>query len=110
MSNYYEDNPDIRFHLETRDLSRVIALIEDDYSDRTRYPYAPKDEEDALENYSRTLDIVGEIAEYICSRRLIRSMGAKPRSSITTHRCMASKYVSISGCQSCRNKQLHFSS
>ena len=62
MSNYYKDNSDIQFHLKNKDLSRVISLIEDDFADRTHFAYAPRDAEDALENYSRTLEIVGEIA------------------------------------------------
>ncbi|MEK7435778.1 MAG: acyl-CoA dehydrogenase family protein [Pseudomonadota bacterium] len=62
MSNYYKDNSDIQFHLKHKDLTRVISLIEDDFADRNSFAYAPKDAEDALENYRRTLEIVGEIA------------------------------------------------
>ena len=62
MTNYYKDNSDIRFHLKHKDLTRVISLIEDDFSERSRFAYAPRDAEDALENYSRTLEIVGDIA------------------------------------------------
>ena len=62
MSNYFKDNADIQFHLRNKDLSRVIALIEDDFAERGRFAYAPRDAEDALENYSRTLEIAGDIA------------------------------------------------
>lgn len=62
MTNYYKDNSDIQFHLKNKDLTRVISLIEDDFSDRSRFAHAPRDAEDALENYSRTLEIVGDIA------------------------------------------------
>ncbi|MEK6655074.1 MAG: acyl-CoA dehydrogenase, partial [Thermodesulfobacteriota bacterium] len=62
MVNYYKDNSDIQFHLKNKDLTRVISLIEDDFADRSRFAYAPRDTEDALENYRRTLEIVGEIA------------------------------------------------
>ena len=62
MTNYYKDNSDIRFHFKHKDLTRVISLIEDDFSERSRFAYAPRDAEDALENYSRTLEIVGDIA------------------------------------------------
>ncbi len=62
MTNYFKDNSDIQFHLRNKDLTRVISLIEDDFADRGRFAYAPRDAEDALENYNRTLEIVGEIA------------------------------------------------
>lgn len=62
MTNYFKDNSDIQFHLKHKDLTRVISLIEDDFADRGRFAYAPRDAEDALENYNRTLEIVGEIA------------------------------------------------
>ena len=62
MTNYYKDNSDIQFHLKNKDLTRVISLIENDFADRGRFAYAPRDAEDALENYGKTLEIVGEIA------------------------------------------------
>ncbi len=69
MSNYFKDNSDIQFHLRNKDLARVIALVEDDFADRGRFNYAPRDAEDALENYRRTLEIVGEIAgEFVAPR------------------------------------------
>lgn len=79
MSNYYRDNADIQFHLKTKDLSRVITLIEDDFADRAHFAYAPKDEADALENYDRTLEIVGEIAgEFVAPRaREVDETGAQ---------------------------------
>ena len=66
MANYFNDNPDIKFYLDNVDLSRVIDLKEDAFSEVDKYLGAPKDEEDALDNYSRVLEIVGEIAgEYV---------------------------------------------
>jgi alkylation response protein AidB-like acyl-CoA dehydrogenase len=62
VTNYFKDNSDIQFHLRNKDLTRVISLIEDDFAERGRFAYAPRDAQDALENYSRTLEIVGEIA------------------------------------------------
>lgn len=69
MSNYFKDNSDIQFHLRNKDLARVISLVEDDFADRDRFNYAPRDAEDALDNYRRTLEIVGEIAgEFVAPR------------------------------------------
>jgi alkylation response protein AidB-like acyl-CoA dehydrogenase len=66
MSNFYNDNPDLRATLRRLDLARIVRLREDDYAQAQDFAYAPRDFEDALDSYERTLDIVGEIAgEYI---------------------------------------------
>ena len=62
MVNFYQDNADILFHLDNLDLSRVIDLKEDGFNDQDECPYAPIDAADALDNYKRVLEIVGEIA------------------------------------------------
>ncbi len=62
MPNYFLENKDILFHLQTMDLSEVIQLKEDHFLEREDYPYAPDDEKDALENYYQVLKIVGQIA------------------------------------------------
>ena len=79
MTNYYKDNSDIQFHLKNKDLTRVISLIEDDFADRSRFAYAPRDADDALENYRRTLEIVGEIAgDFVAPRaREVDEEGAR---------------------------------
>ena len=69
MSNFFEENADIRFHLETIDLRRVVDLKEDGFLEKDDFAFAPKDYEDALENYRQVLRIVGEIAgEFIAPR------------------------------------------
>tara|TARA_Y100000310_G_scaffold335091_1_gene416284 strand:+ start:2936 stop:4663 length:1728 start_codon:yes stop_codon:yes gene_type:complete len=79
VANYYQDNSDIHFHLRKRDLSRVVSLVEDDFADRKRYAYAPKDLDDALDNYDRALEIVGEISgDFVAPRsRDVDSTGAQ---------------------------------
>lgn len=62
MENYYRDNPDIGFHLNHMDLSRVVELKEDGYAEKEDFLEAPKDLDDAVDNYDRVLEIVGEIA------------------------------------------------
>jgi len=79
VTNYYQDNSDIQFHLRKRDLTRVVSLVEDDYADRKKYPYAPKDLDDALDNYERVLEIVGEISgDFVAPRaRDVDATGAQ---------------------------------
>jgi len=69
VENFYRDNPDIRFHLEHLDLSRVVELKEDGFSGKDQFPEAPRDFDDALDNYQRILDIAGEIAGRIIKPR-----------------------------------------
>ncbi len=69
MSNFYKDNPDILFHFQNMDLSRVIDLREDNFSEKGKFPEAPVNREDALDNYLRILDITGDISgEFIAPR------------------------------------------
>ena len=62
MANFYRDNADILFHIRNQNLTRIIDLKEDGFSKKESFPYAPMDEADALDNYDRVLEIVGEIA------------------------------------------------
>lgn len=70
MSNFYLDNEDIKFHLKHMDLTRVINLKENYFSPETKAEIgAPRDQEDAVDNYNKILEIVGEIAgDFIAPR------------------------------------------
>lgn len=69
MSNFYIDNTDIQFHMKHMDFTRIVSLKEDDFAEKDEYPYAPNDLEDALDNYKRVLEIVGEISgEFVAPR------------------------------------------
>ncbi len=62
MANYYSDIPEIKFELENSPLmQRIVELKERDFADKDQYPEAPLDHADAMENYNRVLDIVGDI-------------------------------------------------
>ncbi|KPJ62646.1 MAG: hypothetical protein AMS15_03260 [Planctomycetes bacterium DG_23] len=62
MPNFFEDNEDIKFHLETRDLEAIIRLQEEDFKEKGEFPYAPEDVADAQDNYRRVLHLLGQIA------------------------------------------------
>ena len=69
MSNFYTDDPDLQRQLETLDLRRIVALREDDFEQAHEFAYAPRDYDDALDSYRRTLEIVGDIAgEFVAPR------------------------------------------
>ncbi|HPZ82602.1 MAG TPA: acyl-CoA dehydrogenase family protein, partial [Thermogutta sp.] len=61
MGNYFLDNDDIQFlfrHIDMKELAR----LQEAYTDNGQADYAPLDEEDAVDNYWRVLEIVGQIA------------------------------------------------
>ncbi len=62
MANFYQDNDDIRFHMEHLDFSKIVALKEDDFNNEDNHPEAPADLEDAVDNYKQVLSVVGDIA------------------------------------------------
>ena len=62
MANHYTDHPELRFELRHPLMQRIVELKERDFRDKATYDTAPLDFEDAMDNYDRTLDIVGEIA------------------------------------------------
>ena len=61
MANFYTDNPDLRHHLNHPMMRKIVELKERNFADAKSYDYAPVDFEDAMDNYERVLDIVGEI-------------------------------------------------
>ncbi len=64
MANFFLDNDDILFLFDHMDLGGVARVQEDDFADAHErdVDFAPEDEEDAIDNYRRILEIVGEIA------------------------------------------------
>jgi len=61
MSDFYKDNPDLKFYLEHPDMKKIVSLKERDYSEKETYDFAPQNFEDAVDNYDKILEIVGEI-------------------------------------------------
>ncbi|MFQ5603809.1 MAG: acyl-CoA dehydrogenase family protein [bacterium] len=62
MPNFFTDNPDLLFQFDYLDLEEIVALTEHDFEEAKEYNYAPKDYQDALDNYRKVLEIVGDIA------------------------------------------------
>ncbi len=61
MANFYNDNPDLKHHLSHPLMRKIVALKERDYTDAEKFDYAPYNFEDAMENYDKVLEVVGEI-------------------------------------------------
>ena len=61
MDNFFNDTPDFKFHLTHPLFQKVVALKEKNFTESEAYDYAPLHHEDAIDNYEKVLDIVGEI-------------------------------------------------
>lgn len=62
MPNFFTDNEDILDFLGNTDLRDLVMLQERGYVEAQEFDYAPTDYEDALDNYRRVLEVVGQIA------------------------------------------------
>ena len=61
MANFYTDNPDIEKTLDALDLSEVATLLEEDFKYAQEYDFAPKNAEEAIDNYKRAISLCGDI-------------------------------------------------
>ena len=61
MANFYTDNEDIRFLFGHMDLRRLAALMEEDFRFAEEFDFAPRDADDAVDNYERILTGLGEL-------------------------------------------------
>ena len=59
--NFYNDNPSLKFQLSHPLMEKIVALKERNYADKGKYDYASRDFEDAIDNYEKVLEIIGEI-------------------------------------------------
>jgi len=62
MPNFFTDNPDIIFQFENLNIEDIVELTENFYEESKTYNYAPTNYTDAIENYRKILEIVGDIA------------------------------------------------
>ncbi len=69
MSNFFNDNHDILFHFNNLNIEEVVKIAEDNYEECKKYNYAPKNYDDAIENYRKVLEVVGDMsANFIAPR------------------------------------------
>jgi len=62
MENFYNDNPHLKFHLTHPLMEKIVRLKEFNYIEKEKYDFAPLDYEDALDNYDKVMEIIGEIS------------------------------------------------
>ena len=61
MANFYTDNPDLRHHLNHPLMQKIVELKERNFTDANKFDYAPRNFEDAMDNYDKVLEIVGDL-------------------------------------------------
>ncbi|HOH56030.1 MAG TPA: Acyl-CoA dehydrogenase C-terminal domain-containing protein [Paludibacteraceae bacterium] len=61
MMNFYNDNPALKFQLSHPLMQKIVTLKERNFADKDKYDYASRDFEDAIDNYEKVLEIIGEI-------------------------------------------------
>lgn len=62
MANFYLDNENLKFHLTHPLMEKIVRLKEQDYKEKDQFDFAPRDFEDAIDNYDKVLEIIGEIS------------------------------------------------
>ena len=71
MSNFFLDNKDLQFHFRNLNIPEVVAFAEDNYEQAKENSEAPVNYEDAIENYRKVLEIVGDIAGNFIAPRAV---------------------------------------
>lgn len=61
MANFYTDTPELKFHLNHPLMKRIVELKERNFADADQFDFAPADFEDAMDNFDKVLEVVGEI-------------------------------------------------
>ena len=61
MANFYTDNKELKFHLYHPLMEKIVRLKERNFSEKDQYDFAPIDHEDAMDNFDKVLEVVGEI-------------------------------------------------
>ena len=60
--NFFTDNADLQYHLDSLDLEEAVNILENGYRDHQRFPGAPRSYADAKDNYRLILEVLGDIA------------------------------------------------
>jgi len=69
MPNFFTENNDIQFHFNRLNFENIVSMIEDNYEESKKFNYAPVNYEDAIENYRKVLEVVGDITGNFISPR-----------------------------------------
>ena len=57
MANFYNDNKELKFHLDHPLMEKIVRLKERDFSEKDKFDFAPMDHEDAMDNFDKVLEV-----------------------------------------------------
>jgi alkylation response protein AidB-like acyl-CoA dehydrogenase len=69
--NFFLDNLDLQFRLEQLDLREIVEIKEKGYSTVNQYPAAPRNYQDAKDNYRLLLEVLGEISASVIAPQAV---------------------------------------
>jgi alkylation response protein AidB-like acyl-CoA dehydrogenase len=69
VENFFLDNLDLQFYLDKADLQEIVELKEKGYSYAREYPTAPRNYQDARDNYRLLLEVLGEVCATVIAPR-----------------------------------------
>ncbi len=61
--NRYKDTPELEARMHSPLMERIVELKENFYAEAGKYDYAPQDFADAMDNYSRVLELTGSVCQ-----------------------------------------------
>jgi len=61
MANFYTDNPSLKHHLNHPLMRNIVELRERNFTEAEKFDYAQANFDDAMDNYEKVLEIVGDI-------------------------------------------------
>lgn len=69
MPNFFTENKDLLFHFNNLHLEEIVEIAEDNYEQADEFNYAPVNYEDAIENYRKVLEVLGDITGNFIAER-----------------------------------------
>jgi len=67
--NFFLDNLDMQFRLNQADLREVVEVKEHGYANHPQHPTAPRNYQDAIDNYRILLEVLGDISANLVAPR-----------------------------------------
>lgn len=62
MPNFFTENSDLLYQFDRLDLKEIVDLTESGYSQSGKFSFAPVNYEDAIQNYKKILEVIGDIS------------------------------------------------
>ena len=69
MPNFFKDNSDLLFNFNNLHLEEIVDIAEDNFKHAGKHNYAPVNYEDAIENYRKVLEVLGDITGNFIAER-----------------------------------------